>query len=151
MIRDTSRFITNLKHGESPHAIRTKEYNVWRMMRQRCSRPTHKAYKWYGGKGIGVCKRWNDYSNFLADMGRCPHGYSLDRIDSKGDYSPKNCRWTDWITQENNRANNRFFSLNGKIQTVPQWARELGINKNTIWTRLRRGLSFKEAISNGRI
>lgn len=93
------------RHGESPHSIRTREYNCWRSMRQRCNDPKNRAYKHYGGRGIRVCERWSEYINFLADMGRCPEGMTLDRIEVNGNYELGNCRWADDKTQSANRRN----------------------------------------------
>lgn len=92
-------------HWEAAHWRRTREYNCWRMMRQRCTLNTLKAYKWYGARGIKVCKRWDKYENFLSDMGRCPPNYSIDRIDVKGNYAPSNCRWANIETQARNKRN----------------------------------------------
>ena len=50
-------------HGES-HCHKTRLYNIWVHMRNRCNNPHREAYKWYGGKGVKVCEEWNDYSNF---------------------------------------------------------------------------------------
>lgn len=96
-------FAKHSKHGESPHAKRTTEYNSWRLMRQRCNDPKNKNFKHYGGRGIKVCSRWDRYENFLADLGRKPAGHSLDRIDVNGNYEPANCRWADAITQRRNQ------------------------------------------------
>ena len=68
-------------------------YETWRGMRQRCNNPNHRHYKYYGGKGIKVCKRWNSFETFLEDMGPKPVGTTLDRIDSDDIYNPSNCRW----------------------------------------------------------
>lgn len=79
-----------IKHGEGRRGRKTAEYNTWVRMRSRCNSPKDRIYSLYGGRGIKICERWNDYENFLADMGRRPDGHSLDRIDCNGDYEPKN-------------------------------------------------------------
>lgn len=84
------------------------EYRTWKLMKRRCFNKNTKEYKYYGGKGIGVCDRWvNSFSNFLEDMGKRPKGCSLDRIDCSSDYSPENCRWATNRQQQRNRSNNR--------------------------------------------
>lgn len=77
------------RHGLSG----TRTHNIWQAMRRRCSRPDQPNYKWYGGRGIKVCERWESFDNFLADMGECPEGCEIDRIDGDGNYEPGNCRW----------------------------------------------------------
>ena len=67
--------------------VHAKTYNAWRDMKKRCSNPTRRDYRWYGGRGIAVCPEWMDYDNFLRDMGEAPDGMSIDRIDSNGDYA----------------------------------------------------------------
>lgn len=90
-----------IKHGKSRSSTR----NSWRNMKQRCYNPNNHNYRYYGARGIKVCKRWlNSFENFLEDMGERPKGMTLDRKNSNGNYKKSNCRWADSSTQ---RANQR--------------------------------------------
>lgn len=96
--------VKTLTHGMS----RTPTWNSWAMMLQRCEDQKHTQYKDYGGRGIDVCERWHDFSNFYADMGGRPLGKTLDRIDNSKGYEPDNCRWATW--HEQNAAGRRRVS-----------------------------------------
>lgn len=78
-------------------------YNAWRTMRARCSNPTHENYRYYGGRGVRVCARWESFENFLADMGERPEGKEIDRINNNGHYEPGNCRWVTHAENVRNR------------------------------------------------
>lgn len=91
---------SEIKHG---HSNRTQTYNSWAGMKQRCFYIKHKYYFNYGGRGITVCERWMNFSNFLEDMGERPKGTTLDRINPNGNYEPSNCRWATIEEQIKNR------------------------------------------------
>jgi hypothetical protein len=81
-------------------------YGTWKMMHFRCSNPKAGGYRFYGGRGIRVCDRWQSFEAFVSDVGAKPtKNHVLDRIDVNDHYHPYNCRW---ITRsENNLARNK--------------------------------------------
>lgn len=135
-----------ITHGKS----RTPTHNSWVAMKARCGDAKNKQYRFYGGRGIVVCDRWRDsFENFLADMGERPAGTTLDRINSDGNYEPGNCRWATIEEQQNNRRGSIRATLCGVTRTVTQWCNALGINRDRVYGRIRRGMAPADAIVKG--
>lgn len=127
----------------------TREYKIWKGMKNRVTNPNATDADHYINRGIKCCDAWlESFEAFYNDMGPCPEGYSLDRIDNDGDYCPENCRWADAHTQTCNRGEfNDYYTHDGKTLVLKDWARELGINYNTLRSRIHYyGLTFEEAI-----
>jgi hypothetical protein len=136
------------KHGLRPSKEKmSPEYRAWRGMRDRCNNIFSKDHKYYGGKNIKICERWNDFSLFLLDMGYKPtEGHSIDRIDSNGDYEPNNCRWATVTEQNRNRTNIRKLTYKDKCLYVPEWAELTCISADKIHKRIKRGWGVGRAL-----
>lgn len=133
------------KHG----LTRSPAWNAWNAMRRRCLKPVYENFKHYGGRGITICDRWQEFSAFLADMGQPPSpAHSLEREDNDGNYEPGNCRWATGKEQCNNRRNNVLLTIGGETKTVAEWADASGIKYATIYMRIKRGRP-PEAILGG--
>jgi len=119
-------------------------------MRSRCYKETSQAFHHYGGRGIFVCEEWvNDYDKFVADMGFCPLGLSLERKDNALGYNPSNCIWASCTDQQNNKRTNIIVELDGVRRTIGQWATLLGVRYDTLRNRLCRGTSPEVALVSG--
>lgn len=146
-----SRIATHTKHGHSRKGMRTDEYSIWRDMKNRCEYKNDLSYKYYGGRGIKVCERWQKFENFLEDMGERPSKiHSLNRIDNDGDYCFENCGWATHEEQQNNKRNNRRISFDGKTMTVRQWERWLGVSRGLVEGRLLSGWHSERALTEAK-
>ena len=131
------RQTNSMKHGGCIH--HPVEYKTWSGMRDRCNNPNSPAYKYYGGKGVSICSRWDDFTLFLLDMGKRPSKkHSIDRKDSSGNYEPSNCHWATPIQQLSNRSSCNQVLYEGETYTHSALARKLGIPRNTLVYRLNR-------------
>lgn len=128
-IRRATAGALNRTHGK----CKTREYNSWMAAQMRCYNP--KAYKFsdYGGRGIVMCDEWRkSFVQFLQDMGNCPAGHTLDRINSDGNYEAGNCRWATYSTQTNNRRVTVHVFVNGERMTARDASSRFGLRFNTV-------------------
>lgn len=137
---------THLTHGESE----TRLYSIWLAMKRRCDAPNTTHYADYGGRGICVCEEWRgSYENFRSWA--VESGYddtlSIDRVDTNGNYTPENCRWVGSVVQANNRRSNRRVTMQGETHTVTEWARILGKNPKTVFSRIYTGWPEEKALT----
>ena len=119
------------------------EYTHWILAKQRCYDPEHPPFKYYGGKGIEMCDRWASFRAFYDDMGKCPEGYHLDRIDLEKDFTPDNCKWV----KHKKHFNSTLLRYKGKLWPLPTLARSHGKKPYLIHQRMRRGMTLEKALT----
>jgi hypothetical protein len=135
----------NTTHGGTG----TPEYWAWTSMIQRCTNPKIRNYSSYGGRGISVCPEWMDFATFLADMGMRPSPkHSIERRDNSAGYSKANCYWATKDAQNRNTRQNHKLTYNGQTKTITEWARDVGLNHETLCARINlHGWSIEEALT----
>jgi hypothetical protein len=123
------------KHGNSFR----REYQAWKAMLGRCLNPSHPSYKNYGARGIGCDPAWSTFEAFIADMGDCPEGLTLERKDNNKGYSKSNCKWASRHEQAQNLRKSKRYEFNGESLILPEWSRRLGISKWCLRSRVEAG------------
>jgi hypothetical protein len=122
-------------------------HNRWKNMRDRCLSPVHKGYKHYGGRGITICKEWDDVEVFYiwAINNGFEQCLELDRIDVNGNYCPENCRWVTEKEQARNKRNSHMITYNGETKCMSEWAEILNMVRTTLSYRLDHFDTVEEA------
>jgi hypothetical protein len=128
-----------------------REYAIWAGMKQRCTNPKCKEYRYYGERGIRVCGRWSatgGFGNFLKDLGPQPFARaSVHRLDNDRGYTPANTVWADAQTQARHMRTNRIIPYEGERKILVEWAEQLGIKPGTLSARLAKGWSVERAFN----
>ena len=135
------------KHGD--HG--TRIYTTWKGIKARCFNKNEKAYKYYGARGIDMCKEWKN--NYLVfKQWAYDNGYddtlTIDRIDINGNYEPNNCRWVTQKEQNNNTRRTIKITINGLTKSLKEWCGYLDLNYNTIYRKYRLNENIEELFSN---
>ena len=118
-----------IRHGHSPLSGPSRTYRIWAGMLTRVRNPNHKGSVPYHKRHLDYDPRWDDFANFLSDMGKCPEGLSLDRIDNDKGYWPENCRWATRAMQSRNTSRNVWVILLGERLVIKDALRRLGYSE----------------------
>lgn len=123
-------------------------YSTWQGIKKRCQNKGDRSYKNYGGRGISVDPDWENFWNFVKDMGPKPSSkYSIDRIDNDGNYTKLNCRWATARQQTLNRRNNVKININGDVKPLDEWCKLNNIKPNTALVRIYDGWDKVRAVT----
>lgn len=130
-----------IRHGHARRRSRdgnkSATYISWLCMKNRATNINDPHWEGYGGRGITVCAEWlDDFAQFLADMGECPPGLEIERIDNDKGYYPGNCKWGTRTEQNRNKRSSRLITHDGRTQCLMAWAEEVGLQESTIRVRL---------------
>jgi hypothetical protein len=130
-----------MTHGHSADGHTTPEYNTWAHMVRRCSDPTSKDWRNYGGRGIKVWLVWqHSFAAFLGSVGPRPSAsHSIDRINNDGNYEPGNVRWAT-RTEQNRNQRERARPLTEALD-------HHGLKYWTYRARRKRGWSHERALT----
>lgn len=127
----------------------------WTCFRNQIYNKNNYQYRYYGGRGIDIDPRWNNFWTFAdeleAEIGPLPFpGAQLDRIDNNKGYWSGNMIWATVQENHNNRQSNLIIEFNNEEHTLAEWSRITGIKSRTIWSRiydlgypLEQALGFK--------
>jgi hypothetical protein len=133
-------------HGLS----RTKLYRVWIDLNRRCNVASCPDFYHYGGRGIRVCKEWEDsFESFhaWAASNGYSHNLSIDRIDNNGNYDPSNCRWATPLEQNRNRRTNQLITFRGETKTITEFAIHHGLKPRTLFERIKSNWDVELALT----
>ena len=136
---------SKIKHGLSGDRL----YYIYDNMMRRCYNEKSEKYNNYGARGIIVCDEWknsrDEFFKWAIESGY-KEDLTIDRIDVNGNYYPENCRWSNQKEQANNRTSNKTATYNNETHTISEWSEIVGIPAKTIYSRLKRGWTDKDAL-----
>lgn len=125
-----------MTHGDS----KTKLYDLWTNMKQRCLNPKNPEYKNYGARGITIYQNWinsfEEFKEFALLNNYVESETTIDRIDNNKGYYPDNVRFVSNYINQNNRRTNHVINYNGENHNLGEWAKILDINESTLSTRI---------------
>jgi len=131
-------------HSRTHGMSKTVEYQIWAGIIKRCNNKNYREFHLYGGRGITVCKRWESFENFYADMGPRPSSsHSVDRNDVNGNYEPANCSWATDIQQGLNCRKTHVVEFYGRRLSLRQFALCINYSYFSVYYwMVRKGMSI---------
>lgn len=137
---------SNSSHGHSKGFRRSRTMTAYHNMHTRCYNRTSSKFKDYGARGITVDDRWSTFEVFLEDMGECPEGMTIDRVDVNLGYNKDNCRWVTNKEQARNKRNTVYLTIRGVTKPLITWCEERGMPYRTVRSRVSAGWSDEKAL-----
>lgn len=128
-------------HNNKTYNIRNKRIKgIFKKMIERCYKENNKSYRFYGGKGIKICKNWlenpEEFEKWAISCGY-KDNLTIDRVDGNESYCPENCRWITASENSRDKISTRYIDINGYHLSGKQWATKLGVGINFINTYFR--------------
>lgn len=122
-------------------------------MKNRCNNKNNKAFQYYGGRNIKVCKDWLEFMPFYnwAMNNGYTENLTIDRIDVNGNYEPNNCRWITLKEQANNKRKTRKINIYGEIKTSYEFEKQYGIKAHLLVDRYDKGYRNDKLIYKGNL
>lgn len=148
MMTRTRIMVGGGRHFLHGYGLSNRTYRIWVNMRSRCRNAKLFCWKYYGGAGVTIAARWDDFRNFLADMGECPPGLTIDRWPNpKGNYEPGNCRWATRKEQMRNFSRNRIETVFGVTACIAELCERFNVESRLVRRRLGRGWTVERAFT----
>ncbi len=123
-------------------------YDIWHAIRNRCKNPNATFYRHYGGRGISICKEWDeDFVAFARDVGLPPDDYELDRANNNGNYEPGNVRWVSRSDNIKNTRRARMITIDGVTKNMSTWCDECGVSRPAMFRRLALGWTGRKLLT----
>lgn len=124
---------------------KSRLYHIWNGIKMRCLNKNEPSYKYYGGRGITVCRNWLTFIGFYnwAKNSGYKQNLTIDRIDNNKGYYPTNCRWATIAQQNRNKTN----LIKYKGECAAQASIRLGGKPCLIYARLKKGWTIEKAFT----
>ena len=128
------------------NAIEARLFNSYRNFRQSCYNPNNPVYRAHAQAGIYLECKFNSFKEFrdwvLETLGPPPNDHArLIRKKMTGHYTKTNLEWGTFEEQQNRQRSCHFVKYQGRSQTLIQWIKELGLSKDIIYPKYRKGIT----------